>query len=118
MIVNGTKDPVLQLMLSGNGKKVNRNQPLNSKLTMNRFSQLDKTSLYGQGSAANQPTGVLNTAGCNSITTAVGPTWNDLATMRYASTNYDADLTTFGWISNQKGRKYFENDHALYECGR
>jgi Phage capsid family len=96
-----------QLVLQFGGSQ-SLDQFIADRLKRSFASQIDKACLYGAGSASNQPTGIINTTGCHSVTTAVGPSWTDLAGMRYAPTNYDADLSTFGWISNQKGRKRFE----------
>lgn len=54
-------------------------------------SVLDQSCLYGTGPTNNQPLGVISTTGTNSVTTANPPVWNDLAAMRYVSTNYDAN---------------------------
>jgi hypothetical protein len=101
-----------QLVLQFSGSQ-SLDQFIASRLKATFASQIDKACLYGQGSAANQPTGILNTSGCNSISTAVGPTWNDLATMRYASTVYDADLSSFGWVSNRKAADTLQRLRAL-----
>jgi hypothetical protein len=76
-------------------------------------SVLDQSALYGAGATNNQPLGVISTAGTNSVTTANPPIWNDLAGMPYLSTNYDADRSSFGWITSSHGRKYLESTPGL-----
>jgi Phage capsid family len=66
-----------------------------------------KPALYGTGN--NDPLGVINATGSHAVTTSNPPVWDDLTGMRYASTNYDADRTSFGWMTNPRGRKYFES---------
>lgn len=80
---------------------------LTARLKAAFASQIDRACLYGSGPP--QPTGILNTTGCNAVTTAVPPAWSDLTNMRYLSTAHDADLSTFGWITSQQGRKYLES---------
>jgi hypothetical protein len=72
-------------------------------------SRLDQAALYGRGSAQNEPTGVLTATDSQSVTVGNPPIWADLAQMHYLSTDYDADRDSFGWITNPRGRKYFES---------
>jgi hypothetical protein len=80
---------------------------LASKLKSAFASVTDQICLYGTG--APQPTGIISTTGCHAATVTVPPTWSDLTQMRYLATNANADLSSFGWITNQKGRKYLES---------
>ena len=81
---------------------------LAAKMKVAFASVLDQAALYGTGAANYQSLGVISTAGTNSVTTASPPIWSDLTCMRYLVTNYDANRDSFGWITDPRGRKYFE----------
>jgi HK97 family phage major capsid protein len=72
-------------------------------------SRLDQAALYGRGSAQNEPTGVVSATGSQAVTVSNPPVWADLAQMRFASTNFGDDRDSFSWITNPRGRKYFES---------
>ena len=74
---------------------------LATKMGVALSSMVDRAVLYGQGAAANQPTGVINTSGTSQITCGVPPVWDDLEALRLAASNQNADLDSFGYISNQ-----------------
>jgi HK97 family phage major capsid protein len=86
-------------------------QPLDDFLA-SRFklacsSVLDQACLYGQGSAQNQPLGILNVRGANHVATSTPIVWADLAALRLASSDHDADSSEY-FITNPIGRKTFE----------
>jgi hypothetical protein len=80
-----------------------------SRLKVAFASVIDQSCLYGSGAANNQPVGVITATGSQNITVTNPPFWSDLTGLRYAATNYNADLSSFGRITNHKGRKYFES---------
>lgn len=86
---------------------------LATKMGVALSSMVDQAVLYGQGTAANQPTGVLAQTG----TTAVPPVWGDLEALRLAATNQNADLSSFGYITNQTVRKSLATTSRFANAG-
>jgi hypothetical protein len=101
---------VSRQLLKQSADTISLDQFLADKMKLAFASVLDQACLYGTGSANNQPLGVISTPGTNSVTTASPPIWTDLTNMRYLSTNYDADRTSFGWIVAPAGRRYLESN--------
>jgi hypothetical protein len=79
-----------------------------SRIRLVFSSRLDQTALYGAGTAANEPLGVVNTPGTNLVPVAAPVTWDNIADLRFASTNYDASTESFGFITSPAGRQAFE----------
>jgi hypothetical protein len=79
-----------------------------SRLRLVFGSRLDQACLLG-GSSPNEPTGIVNTPGCQLVSVASPPVWSDLSQMRFLATNFDINRDSFGWIVTPNGRRYFES---------
>lgn len=77
-----------------------------SRLKIALASALDQSVLYGAG--GNAPTGILTVAGAQAVTVAAPPTWSDLVKMRFQSTNFDVDRSSFGFITSPNVRRGLE----------
>jgi HK97 family phage major capsid protein len=105
-----------QLLIQSTG-----NEPLDefiaSRIRLVFSSRLDQAALYGTGSSANQPLGVVSTPGTNSIAVTPPITWGNVCDMRFASTNYDASPEYFGFITSPTGRQTFEKTARFATVG-
>jgi hypothetical protein len=90
---------------------------LASKMKIAFASMIDQACLYGSGPASNQPTGVINASGAHSFAVASPPVWSDIAAARFAVTNYDADNSSFSWITSPSGRKFLESTARFATAG-
>ena len=90
---------------------------LASKMKVAFGSTIDQACLYGSGPANHQPLGVINTSGAQSFAFASPPVWSDIANARYAVTNYDADRSSFSWITSPAGRKFLESTPRFATAG-
>jgi HK97 family phage major capsid protein len=80
-------------------------------------SRLDQAALYGAGATSNEPLGVINTPGTNLVAVTPPVTWDNIADLRFASTNYDASSESFGFITNPTGRQAFEKTARFATAG-
>lgn len=67
---------------------------------------IDQAAINGTGSA-NQPTGILNTAGIGSVvggTNGAAPDWADIVDLESAVSADNADLGSLGYLTNAKVR--------------
>ncbi|HXM28027.1 MAG TPA: phage major capsid protein [Chthoniobacterales bacterium] len=97
---------VSKQLLTQSVGSVSLDQYLADKIRVAVASVLDQAALYGTGGLA--PFGVIHVAGSQNVTVASPPVWADLAKMRFAVINYDANRDWFGWITSPNGRRYLE----------
>jgi HK97 family phage major capsid protein len=93
---------------------ISRKLLLQSSIGVESFVQMDLATVLGlaidaagiNGSgAANQPTGVLNTAGIGSValgTNGAAPTWPNMTALWSAVANANGDFGTTGFLTNTK----------------